>query len=96
MTYRWTERQLIFRVMLEAAVNIDGLSDAYHRDPDEEIVQENEALLRAMDRFCLKYYGKTVHDHMNAPLKGAKLVPITEILSLMSQGGDGEIIEGEE
>lgn len=97
MARRWTERQLIWRVMMEAVPNIETLIDAMGDDPDgEDVIKEHRALLRAMDRFCVKYYGKTVHDHMNAPFKDAKTVSITELLNEMKQGGDGDIIEGDE
>lgn len=64
-------------------MSLDSMDEAYGRGNDPAAVEARD-LIKRIDRFAMKYYGKTASGHINAPLKGEKRVPIQELWKILS------------
>ena len=80
MGERLTDRRVVWLALMGAYQQADSMCDAYGRDQSNEIVEMNIRFMKAFDRVAVKYYGKSITDAMNDPLKGQKYVCASEIL----------------
>lgn len=81
MSERLTDRRLIWRALVDAHAWADSLIDSYHRDDAAPQVIEQKRLMAGYERLAKKHYGQGIAETLNAPFKGAKLVPISSTLA---------------
>jgi hypothetical protein len=84
MSERMTDRRVMWCALVDAANYAETVIDAYaHCMDDPQVVIQRERIA-AYNRVAKKYFGTTISEAVNEPFKGAKLMPLWQLMGWRS------------